>query len=297
MTGITAYLKRDAPVRGGNTTMSPLGHSGTGVAIDIYTIRIPYDRQELLNQLWNDVDESEIPIDIRYRLCHHGFRQGILPSKIPVSLERLLELRDIQPQRLDDRASYSGNNSTGEPLHKCVTNYMMPKQTVFCFTCETIPKLPVLAVVDGYPTGYVYHNANGVILISTEEQPDGSVIVKTIPEIHYGDDTGEITSVNSAYTRKVYHSKIQFDQLAVETKLLLGQWIVIGADTQGTAGFGRNIFSQDNGVPEKVLIGIRLRQTLKDGIHDRNDIVVTRISNEQKSWINETIPDKPTQVF
>jgi hypothetical protein len=159
---------------------------------------------------------------------------------------------------------------------------MMRKQPVeFPLSEAMIPKLPVLAVVDGKPTGQIYTNARGGILITADEQPDGSVLLKTIPEIHYGGVTSTFTSVAGELIPKTYRSKLSFDQLAVETKLLLGQWVVIGPETRQSTGFGRDIFSQGEGVPEQILIAIRLRQTSRDGIHDRNDIAALRISGDQ----------------
>jgi len=263
--------------------MKPVALAESGVVIDVYVIRIPYDRHELLERFWNDVEESEIPIAIRNDLYKNGLRQGMLPSKIPVSFERLLELKDIPPQRPFEQVILTGPAATGEPLHKSVNIKMMRKQSMEFPIYEEgkmIPKLNVLAMVDGQPTGKNYPNACGKIWISTDEQPDGSVLVKTIPEIHYGGVTSKYTSEASELKRTSYISKLQFDQLAVETKLLLGQWVVIGPETRQNTGFGRDIFSQGEGNPEQILMAIRLQQTSKDGIHDRNDIAVLRISDD-----------------
>ena len=284
-------IKRDKIFRSAKKSpLSAFSLVETGVVIDVYVIRIPYDRRELLEQFWLDVEESEIPISTRNSLYQHGLRQGMLPSKIPVSFERLLELRDIPPQRPGEKVILTGVAATNEPLHKYINVPMMRKQPVEFPICGDvmIPKLPVLAVVDGYPSGKVYENASGMILITTDEQPDGSVLVKTIPEIHYGGETRKIISEAGDWIPRVYKSKLQFEQLAVETKLLLGQWVVIGPDTRHHTGFGQDIFSQGDGNPEQILIGIRLQQTSKDGIHDRNDIAVLRISDEKSMQLEDT---------
>lgn len=262
-------------IRGnGNSLLGTMPLPETGVELDVYVIYVPYDRRNLLEQFWNDVEESEIPIQTRNALFNHGLRQGMLSAKIPVSLERLLELRDIPPQRPFEKVIGADTLAGGDPLHKRLTVPMMHKQPVEFPTCDPIPRLPVLAVVDGNLTGQVYSDAKGVILISTEEQPDGSVIIKTIPEIHHGDDVRKPTSSGGVLKRAVYRSKLSFDQLAVETKLLLGQWVVIGPENRHTAGFGQDILSRNKGTSEQILIAIRLQRTRKDGIHDRNDIVI-----------------------
>ena len=280
LSGITAIFRRDEPThRGKNSPFSAVSLAENAVGIDVYVIRIPYHRRELLERFWLDVEESEIPTTLRNDLSKNGLRQGMLPSKIPVSFERLLELRNIPPQKPFVQVTLAGS-AADEPLHKYKTFPMAGKQPLpFPISDTMIPKLPVLAVVDGNASGQVYSNATGVVLITTHEQPDGSVIVKTIPEIHYGGETRRITSEAGEWTPKVYKSKLQFDQLAVETKLLLGQWVVIGSDSRQQRGFGRDIFSQGEGDPEQILIGIRLQQTSKDGIHDRNDIAVFRFSD------------------
>jgi len=286
LSDITSVFKRDnVPFRGRqNSLISHVALAESGVRIDVFVIRVPYDRHELLEQFWNDVEESEIPVSVRNDLYKNGLRQGMLPSKIPVSFERLLELKKISPQRPFEQVILSGTAATGEPLHKSVNIQMMRKQpTEFPIYEEgkMIPKLPVSVIVDGKPNGRVYPNACGKIWISTDEQPDGSVLVKTIPEIHYGGVTSKYTSEASNIKRISYTMKLSFDQLAVETKLLLGQWVVIGPELRQNSGFGRDIFSQGDGNPEQILVAIRLCQTSKDGIHDRNDIAVLKISDEQ----------------
>ena len=284
LSNITDVFKRDnVHLRGSqNSLMSPVALAESGVRIDVFVITIPYDRRELLERFWNDVEESEIPIAVRNDLYKNGLRQGMLPSKIPVSFERLLELKDIPPQRPFEQVIKTGSAASEEPLRKYRDIIMMRKQPLECpISDEMIPKLPVLTMVDGKPTGQVYSNACGKIWISTDEQPDGSVLVKTIPEIHFGGVIRKYTSEAGEYNRKTYISKLQFDQLAVETKLLLGQWVVIGPETRQNAGFGRDIFSRGEGTPEQIFVAIRLRQTSKDGIHDRNDIAVLRISDDR----------------
>ena len=261
--------------------MSPVALAESSVKIDFFVIRVPYDRRALLDQFWNDAEESEIPISVRNELYRNGLRQGMLPSKIPVSFERLLELKDISPQRPYEQVIKTGSAATEEPPFQAKDVTMMRKQPVELPICEEmmIPKLSVLAMVDGKPTGKVYTNACGKIWVSADEQPDGSVLVKTIPEIHHGGITSKFTSEAGQYGRIRYTSKLSFDQLAVETKLLLGQWVVIGPETRQNTGFGRDIFSRGEDNPEQILIAIRLRQTSKDGIHDRNDIAVLKISD------------------
>lgn len=257
----------------------------TGVILDVYVIRVPYDRRELVAEFWNDVDENEVPMEIRKELHNHGLRQGILPSKIPVSLARLLELRDIPPQKPFETVRTVDDINAKETLHTRRTTKMIKNQAVPFPTRSPISKLPVLASVDGKPSGHTYHNAVGIISVATEELPDGSVKVKTVPEIHYGDETGRITSVTGMYTRDVTIQKLAFDQLTVETKLLLGQWVVIGPDLRKSVGFGRDILTQGSSTdPEQLLFAVRLMQIKKDGIHDRNDIALSNaLSTEQEN--------------
>ena len=293
---IAAIFRHDEPLRGGKKSLfTAVSLPENSVGIDVYVIRIPYNRRELLERFWLDVDENEIPITVRNHLKKHGLRQGMLSSKIPVSFERLLDLKDIPPQKPFEQVTVAGSAMMNELLLKHWTFTLTRKQPLpFPICDDMIPKLPVLAVVDGKPSGKVYTNASGMILISTDEQPDGSVVVKTIPEIHYGGETRQITSEAGIYTPKVYKSKLQFDQLTVEAKLLLGQWVVIGSDMRQQTGFGRYIFSRGDGDPEQILIGIRLSQTSKDGLHDRNDIAVLRFLDDKTN--SEQIDDKETNT-
>jgi hypothetical protein len=264
-----------------NTTLAPLPLTQSGVVLDIYKIRVPYNRRELLDELWNETEEKEIPLDLRNKLQKNGLRQGIIPVKIPVSLSRLLDLKNVVPQRPFQIVK---DYATKEDLSKRYTAVVMMKNQPLEFpTCDPIPELPILAIVDGNPSGRVYRNVKGVILITTDEQPDGSVIMKTVPEIHFGDESRKVVSEGGVYKPMVWQPKLSFDQLEVKTKLLLGQWVIIGPDSRSPGGFGKDILSRGNGDPEQIIIAIRLVQTQKEGIHDRNDIPVLNISDESES--------------
>ncbi|MDR1385425.1 MAG: hypothetical protein LBJ67_16495 [Planctomycetaceae bacterium] len=265
--------------QGNKSTLVPLPLSETGVVLDIYKIRVPYNRRELLDELWNETEEKEIPLEIRNELHKHGLRQGQIAVKIPVSLSRLLDLQNIVPQQPFQIVK---NPTTKEDLSKRYTAIAMMKNQPLEFpTCDPIAELPVLDLVNGNIAGKVYRNAKGVILITTDEQPDGSVTMKTVPEIHFGNESSKYISEGGSYKPLVWQSKLSFDQLEVKTKLLLGQWVVIAPDSRSPSGFGKDILSHGNGDPEQIVIAIRLVQTHKEGIYDRNDIPVLNIPEEK----------------
>ncbi|MDR1494269.1 MAG: hypothetical protein LBT05_16360 [Planctomycetaceae bacterium] len=278
-TQISERLHLFSTMQENKPTLAPLPLSETGVVLDIYKIRVPYNRRELLEELWNETEEKEIPLETRNELYKHGLRQGQIAVKIPVPLSRLLDLQNVVPQRPFQIVK---NPATKEDLSKRYTAIaMMKNQPLEFLTCDPIDELPVLNLVDGNVAGRVYRNAKGVILVTTDEQPDGSVIMKTVPEIHFGDESSKYISEGGQYKPLFWQSKLSFDQLEVKTKLLLGQWVIIGPDSRSPGGFGKDILSRGNGDPEQIIIAIRLVQTHKEGIYDRNDIPVLNISKEQ----------------
>ena len=268
----------------GKSPLNAVKFPPSGVVIDFYRIRVPYLKRHLAEELWNEAEEMDISPELRNQLRLHGFRQGRLGTRVPASLLQLLELKDDvikKPYVLETKLS---DAAVGEPLCTRFTGVNMVKdQPVEFNTADIMPSLPVLAIVNGKPVGREYRNAQGKIRVTTDEQPDGSVILTTVPEIHYGEETRKMIAVGGVLSSRTVRPKQTFDQLTVKTKLLLGQWVLIGPTMKNEGGFGNKILSRDMGDPEQILIAIRLVKTQKDGVHDRNDIPILKIRDSKTS--------------
>ena len=271
------------------------------VSVDIYKIRVPYSKRELLANLWERADEHDIPIETRKELYRNGLRAGTLGSSIPIELSRLLELRD---QPVTSPTEEKLRNAADEMKNpRLATRYSMTVQKgvpVLIETCEPLERLSLFANVNGEGKGQTYHNAFGVLQLSCQEQLDGSVKMKIVPEIHFGEVVTRTISQGGIMHKVPVHPKHTFDKMAIESHLLLGQWLIIGPNGE-SFGFGNRIFVQEMGDPEQRLIAIRIVQTQHDGIHDRNDIATLdwipdeNMKSEQK-YTEQDHEDQPISL-
>ena len=279
----------------GNGFLQALPLSPDSVVVDVYKIRVPHDKRELVQALWQKSDRLDMPVETERKLYDQGLRVGRLGSHVPVELSRLLELRD---QPIVSPIAEKKRDVADEQVFPQLTTRHSPVirngVPVAIETCDPKERLSLFAMVDGEALGQTYHKAFGVIQLHCKEENDGSVKITAIPEIHYGDIHSRPVSQNGVKYIENTRNKISMDHLKIDVKLLLGQWLIIGP-TGGQFGVGNRIFVHERGDPEQRLLAIRLVRTQKDGIHDRNDIATLDWVPEQKEDSHDQ-EDEPISI-
>ncbi|MDR1957942.1 MAG: hypothetical protein LBQ54_02680 [Planctomycetaceae bacterium] len=256
------------------------------VVVDIYKIRVPYSKRDLVHKLWERTDSRDIPVELCNELYRKGIRVGTLGSNIPVELSRLLELKDMPVSSPTAEKLYDVSQELKSPS-LTTRNSTVIRQGVPASieTCTPLERLSLFEVVNGERLGKTYYKAFGMIQLGCEEQVDGSVRMTVVPEIHYGDIITRPAVKDSVVFMEKARRKLTLDHLTIRTDLLLGQWLIIGP-TGESSGFGNRIFVQDMGDPEQKLLAVRLVRTRHDGIHDRKDIATLDWVSQEKEKEN-----------
>jgi hypothetical protein len=251
---------------GAGTPLSPLQVAGDSVLLEVLFVRLPADGQEAYEPLWNEIDEQQLPVEVRQRLEANGFRVGLAAARLPPLLESLLNLGDTPPPKVDEHRVELGKESTirgwkrqvreGEPREIVVNGQQTP-----------LSRLAVLLRNDdGEVSGEVFHKAKAIFIEKAFPQNGGRVRIELLPEIVYGDPHNEfVPGEGGTFEFRVQSPRKVFDRLRIDATLSPGQILILGGRPEREGSLGSHYFTEQGpDGPRQQLLLIRLAQANRD---------------------------------
>jgi hypothetical protein len=256
---VGCQLIDDHAVTAGKSPLRPMRSSPDSVAVEIFWARYPWSDEEISSGSWQEIDETPIPADVRRRLATNGFRVGVVGSILPVPLARALQLdgesgtRDLVQNQVDPLV---------EPMVRRRRLQLKAGRRAEIQASGLIREVPLLVEMDGELGGCTYADAQAVFAIDVTPQPDQSVELRLVPELHYGPQKlrymggeGGILRQEAKRDRKV------FKELEIITSLSPGEMLVIMGRFDAGGKLGDYFHSVDVATGrEQKLIVIRLAQ-------------------------------------
>jgi len=253
--------------------LKPVRMSSDSVALDVFFVRFAASDAEAATTLWADVDEMHLPAELRQRLAQNGFRVGLVGGQVPISLSRLLELKDkpapgcrsLETQLVElDR----------EP--RVVRRHMelragVRTEVIASDVCE---EMPVLRCCQAGVEGETFHSAQAVFALTVTNERDGRVRVRLIPEIHHGESKLRYVSTQGVIRIQSGRAKRAFDDLAMEALLAPGHILVVSTLKERPGTIGHRFFAENiDGRVEYKLLVLRLAQTQHDELFEPADVI------------------------
>jgi len=252
----------------GSTANTPLtiAPNTDTVSIDIFTVRLDPHQNELLQQLWQELDEQSLPPQLRRELLEEGFRVGILGNLISPALARLLNISaDAKMQTSwGEFQEYSAADivrSTGTRNMRILSPEMRAIVKVFDEQ-NSLPELTLFRKENGLLCAQTYTDALGLLCVSAAANKDGSAQIQIFPVVEYGVRERQIRMVAGVILQDESRPRCSFESLTVSQRLLPGQWLIMGTTTPDSAGTGKAFFVRKAHVPEQRLVAIRLSQII-----------------------------------
>jgi len=230
------------------------------VTIELFTIRLAPHQNELLQQLWQEVDEQSLPPQLRRELHAEGFRVGTLGNLVSPTLAQLLKnssngSHSGEPQKI------SAADVAREATVTCVVRNLLPEMRarVKMFDDQnTIPELSLFRLENGMLEGQTYTRAEGVLYIGASANRDGSADIQISPELEHGSLERRIRIVSAMIVHEEGKQRRPFETLAISHRLQPGQWIILGTTMPDSSGAGQAFFVRKNPALEQRLLAIRL---------------------------------------
>jgi len=225
-----AEFRDDAPVR----TILRLNTSNvTTLATD----------QRIRSLIWEELDESGLmsPED-RRRLNQSGLRVGVAGSTLPWALSSLLRGERVQNTSLpDDSRKVDGSTVFG-------TQLVLPQGS------SSLIQIPSPGDSLQIPAGHIaglkhgaeLQNARCMFHVSTTEIGDGWVVIRFLPQIHYGEMSVRYSVAESREHLPVRQKIQPLYEQQFELKLHTGETAVIGYQKQDDWSVGQLLFQRES---------------------------------------------------
>ncbi len=259
-----ALMEYKPPKSSGNNELLQSNIGPDTVTFDILIIHVPHQQRELLEALWQEVDEQVLDPAVKSRLLGNGFRAGIIGASIPEPLSRLMEIkgRGLR-ESLEEEVSLEKDHASALTLSKIQT--LQPgKITVIPTLDKPVDRIPVLTNAGGSFAAELYRNATTSLSVAADPLPDGSVSLELTPFLTFGDAEPVTKYQYGQLVRTTEQPTKTFDELRGNFPLRPGQFLVIGPSDKYVAGLGRYFFTQGIGDYDSKIVVIRLLFTQHD---------------------------------
>ncbi len=262
------------------TDRSPLQKpqmSPDSVTLDVFFIRCPFGDSVANEELWQQIDEQQIPLETRRRLAANGLRAGVISGQLPICLSQMLQLDEkAAPPGGPQTAEVSEIGSDEAPLwsHKA----FQPGKRGEIVTSDIYPELPVLLSGPDGVSGKNYKTAKGVFAVKVAPQKDGRVMLEIVPELHHGDIQRNYSGSQGAWRVEMHQPRLAFDDMAISACLSAGQMVVLSCLPNRQGSLGHNFLTTDSsGSLEQKLVVLRLAQTQHDELLDPMPLTLDQV--------------------
>jgi hypothetical protein len=243
--------------------------SSDSVGIEIFTIRTTPQQQELVRQLWLEVDEQMIAPALRRELQEQGIRTGVLGDLLTPALSQLIHVTgDAKTGNVNTFSDFQEVSVAEIPHDPPVTRQyrnLLPdmRASLKAFE-EPVPEFSRFWFENGQFCGQTYKDALGLICVSARNQNNGTVRFDIVPELEYGITEWRIRIHSAIMIPESGRPRLPFVSLTITQNLLPGQWILIGPTIPNCSGIGQVFFIRGNEEPEQKILAIRLIKMKKN---------------------------------
>jgi hypothetical protein len=231
--------------------------------VETFIIPIAPHQNELLQQLWREVDEQSLSPQLRRELYVEGFRVGVLGSLISPALAQLLKIS--AEAKADTPWGEVQEISVAEATRESTISRnllsLLPGMRAVIQIFDESMRLPEVSLFwreEGMMCGQTYRGALGLIRLSATANRDGSAQIQIAPELEHGLLEQRIRTQVAIVVQETGRPRKTFESLTISQRLLPGQWLLMGMTTLDSAGAGKAFFSRMTSVPEQRLLAIRL---------------------------------------
>jgi hypothetical protein len=251
--------------------LPPLQAAGDTVGLEIVFLKLPADAPSEIAPMWDEIDETPLPVDLRRRLAANGVRCGLFGTQMPTPLKQLID--DLTVPAADDLQE--GLPVSAGPVQTCRRLQSRTGQRSELLASDVLPEMAVLLARNGQVGGQTYREAQCMWALTTTAQAAGRVRLQLTPEVHYGQPQNQYVGQSSGIFRQITaRPRETFDDLRIETLLSPGQTLVLAA-TDPVRGLGQHFFAYGAGTQaagQKLLL-VRLARTQYDDLFSADPIL------------------------
>lgn len=241
--------------------LTPVTTGPDSVTLEIFHARIPLDKQQTAESVWDRVDEQCFDAPLRGRLLANGFRAGVAGTPPPEGLASLLSLESEMPKQSAERLI------TGQLAAPMVTRRVLQlnrRNESSIQASELQDEATVLLSDDSGLHGTTYRQVQAAYSLKARAVEGQRVHIELSPELQSGELRNRISGNTDQGMFMVTPSRERtaFGDLALAVDLAPGDILLVGCLPDAPTSLG-NVFHscRAQGRLERKLILIRVLQT------------------------------------
>ncbi len=255
-------------VHQGKSPLLPAQMSPDSVALDLFFVRFPFGDSEVNEKLWDEIDEQQFAPELRRLLARNGFRAGLISGQMPMALSKLLELSDKPPPSTEMEGAKVDELDTQPRVMRQHLQLRagLRSEIIASGIYPELPVLPVLMSESRQISGQTYYDAQGLFALKSYPQPDGTVRLQLVPELHHDQPRQRWVGGQGMMRLETSRPKRAFDDLTLSANLAPGSMLVISSLRDRPGSLGHYFFTEDDGKLQQKLLIVRLTQTQPDAL-------------------------------
>ena len=250
------------PPKTATSPLAPIDLSSDGADLELVFVRFPLGDPELCGKLWNDIDEQSVPSAVRRELATNGLRCGLIGGSLPAVLAQ--RITAVEDQSTPESAAAKYQNEPPVRRWRLQAHRGRPGKII---TLAVYDQLSLLTSDDGQIRGQTYPQAQGLLSIAVDPQPDGRVNLSLTPELEYGENHQQWTGQDGVFRLQSGKPLKTFDKLRLDVSLASNQILVLTSLPQRLRQPGPlSLHRAAAGRTEQKLLLVRLAKTKFDDL-------------------------------
>jgi len=243
--------------------LQPATPSPDSVSLEIIFARLQQDSTQEAQQLWQWVDEQQLPAELRRRLMQDGLRAGVLGSHLPPELVAALELSDAYEAKAKatdgEEAALQGVQVDREVSVTRRLLQLRAGKRGEVLASPVLAEMPLIRRVEGCVCGESFERAQCLFAVVPQVTAAGRVDLQLTPEVHYGEPQRQWTGSEGMFRLVMSRPKKVLDDLQIETTLSAGQILLVTSLPDRPGSLGDYFFTEPStDGPHRKLLLLRL---------------------------------------
>ncbi len=256
-------LTGDEAVVQGHSPLEPARPSPDSVTMEIIWARFPAGDAAITSEAWREIDETQLAPAVRRELANNGLRAGVIGTRLPEPIARALHQGEAPTDATSSAAEGEAVPLTAEPIVRGRVQRLRRNQRSEIQASEAYASLPLL--VSGQRaelSGRTYQQAQAVYALRVDPQPDRTVQVELVPEIHHGSARIRWTGGDDGILRQApLRDREVFHDLRMCVSLSPGEMLVLMSLPDARSRLGHYFHTAESTVgAQQKLILIRLAE-------------------------------------
>jgi hypothetical protein len=258
LSGLAGCSTWDTHAPRSESLLKPITLTDDGMQLEVISVRFPLGDPDFNAELWNKVDEQQLPLAVRRELAENGLRAGVLYGELPPVIAQKLSAAETRPASITEASARFERSAPATrqtmQLHSGWRGEILAS--------GVYAELPLMMLDNGRLAGRTYPQAQGIIDAQVQALGDHRIKLHLTPQLQYGEARQQWVTEDGVIRPQTAKPKQAFERLTFDATLAQDQMLLVTSlpDRPGTLG---NYFftEQKDGQSQQKLVVIRLAES------------------------------------